>query len=90
MANHKSAEKRHRQSLRRREINRRVRSASRTAIKKTRAAIATGDQQVAKTLLGEADRSLQSAVSKGVYKKKTASRYISRLATAVNLMSASA
>jgi small subunit ribosomal protein S20 len=84
MANHKSAEKRHRQSLKKRELNRRTKSAVRTMIKKVRAAIKLGDIEQAKSFLVSAEKSVQTAASKGVYKKKTASRYVSRLAIAVN------
>ncbi|MFM1849125.1 MAG: Ribosomal protein, partial [Pseudomonadota bacterium] len=53
MANHKSAIKRHRQSLKRRDRNRDARAAVRTAIKKVRALVAAGDEKGAKTSMLE-------------------------------------
>jgi small subunit ribosomal protein S20 len=84
MANHKSALKRHRQSLKKRTRNRNVRGSARTAIKNLEKAIKeTTDQAAQQTLLVVAERRLQSAAAKGVIKKKTASRKISRLALAM-------
>lgn len=87
MANHKSAEKRHRQSLKRRLRNRNVKASVRTAIKKTRLAVEKKDPS-APALLQAAERAIAKAAAKGVYHKKTASRYISRLALLVNKTSA--
>jgi small subunit ribosomal protein S20 len=83
MANHKSAIKRHRQSLKRRDRNRDARAAVRTAIKKVRALVAAGDENGAKTSMLEAERAIAKASSKGLYHKKNASRKISRLASLV-------
>ena len=51
VANHKSAEKRARQSLKRRARNRHVLSTMRTYIKQTRAAIAEGNAENAEAAL---------------------------------------
>ena len=83
MANHKSALKRHRQGLARRARNRTTRSSCRTAIKKVRAAIEGGDVTAASELLRQAQKSIATAATKGVYHKRNASRKISRLAKLV-------
>ncbi len=80
MANHKSAIKRHRQSLVRNERNRAVRSTVRTETKKMREAIGAGDAEKIQAQLKETTTTIQKAASKGVLTKQTASRRISRLA----------
>lgn len=84
MANHKSAEKRMRQNERRRVRNRSVRTQVKTAKKKMNAAIVGGDPQVIESQLRISMHDLQKAATKGVLKKKTASRQIGRLAKAVH------
>ncbi len=78
MANHKSAEKRHRQSLKARERNRLARTAVRLAFKKARAAV-VAKESTAKELVVAAERAIAKAASKGLYHKKNAARKISRL-----------
>lgn len=90
MANHKSAFKRIRQNKVRRERNRVVRSKVRTYAKKVREAVAAGDLETAQGDLTNATRQFAKAGSKGVMKKKTIARKISRLAKAVNKMQAGA
>ena len=84
MANHKSAEKRARQALKRRDRNRIVRGSVRTQAKTVLKAIDAGDAETARSQLRLAEREYRKATSKGVLKKTTASRKISRLAKAVN------
>lgn len=84
MAQHKSAEKRARQSERRRARNRGITSALRTRVKGVRDAIASGDKAAAAARLREAEKALRQAATKGVLKKETASRQVSRLAKAVH------
>lgn len=84
MATHKSAEKRARQSAKRRARNRGVTSALRTRVKAVRDAIASGDRAAAAERLREAERALRKAATKGVLKKETASRQVGRLAKAVS------
>ncbi|MCS6797478.1 MAG: 30S ribosomal protein S20 [Myxococcota bacterium] len=86
MANHASAEKRHRQTIARTARRRSVRTAVRTWIKRVRAAIARGDRAEAQKLLREAARRIDMAVSKGVFHRNTGSRYISRLSQRVAAM----
>lgn len=81
MANHKSAIKRHRQSIKRRDANRAVRSSVRTAIKKAEAATpGTGAQELAKT----AESLMAKAVKKGIFHKATLARKVSRIQKKAN------
>jgi small subunit ribosomal protein S20 len=84
VANHKSAVKRMRQSEDRRLRNRTIRSQVRTETKKLNSAIEDSEPAVVKTQLKETMKQLAKAGSKGVLKKKTASRRIGRLAKAVH------
>ena len=84
MASHVSAKKRIRQTERRTARNRHVRSTVRTYIRRAREALAGGDAKIAETAIREAESQIRRAVSKGVFHAKTGSRYVSRLATAVN------
>ncbi|MCC7538033.1 MAG: 30S ribosomal protein S20 [Deltaproteobacteria bacterium] len=83
MANHASAEKRQRQILKQTERNRHVRTTVRSCVKRARAAIAAGDKGAAEKALRVASEAIDKAVSKGVYHRRTGSRYISRLAQGV-------
>ncbi len=84
MANHKSAKKRARQALKRRDRNREVKSAMRTAIKSVRTSVEAGDAAKSTTDLRLAERLLRKAAGKGVIPKRRASRQISRLAKQQN------
>ena len=88
MANHKSAEKRNRQRIKRTLRNRGVRSEFRTLVKTVRAAITSGDLEAAKSALTPAASALTAAASKGVLHRRTASRKVSRLAAAVHKLTA--
>jgi small subunit ribosomal protein S20 len=83
MANHPSAEKRNRQRLVRAERDQAVRSSLRTAVKKARAAIATGDIAAAKAPVAAASIALAKAASKGVVHSRAASRTTSRIQAAL-------
>jgi len=79
MANHKSAEKRVRQNLKRNEQNRSNRSKLRTQIKKLRSAVASADKSLSTELLNPTVSVIDKAVNKGLIHKNTAARYKSRL-----------
>jgi len=79
VANHKSAEKRHRQSKVRNARNTHIRSTMRSYVKKVRTALAEGDMEAAQSVLDKAIPYIDKAASKGVIHKATASRKISRL-----------
>lgn len=84
MPNHKSALKRVRQIRKRTARNMAERSRARTAVKRVREAIASGNRDEAEKALKAAASRLDSAASKGILKKNNASRRISRLAVQVN------
>ena len=90
MANHKSAEKRNRQSQVRRIRNRANRTRMRNAIKVVDAAIANGAQEDAQTALKVAIPVIAKTAAKGTIHKKNASRKVSRLTKRVNKMMAAA
>jgi small subunit ribosomal protein S20 len=84
MAQHRSAEKRARQALKRRARNRAVRSHVRGSTRAVRAALEGGDVASAQTHLREAEKIIRRAASKGIVKKTTASRTVARLARALH------
>lgn len=84
MANHKSAKKRHRQSLERNERNRSFRTRMRGAIKAARAEIDEGKASLESPTIKAAIRALTRAGQKGILHKSAASRRVSRLTRAVN------
>ena len=88
MPNHKSAEKRVRQSEKRRVINRSNRTKVRTYIKKLRAVLDSGKGDDVQTILPDTISVIDKAVQKGVMHKNAAARYKSRLTTRVNQSSA--
>ncbi len=83
MANHKSAEKRIRQTITRTEVNRARTSRVRTFIKKVEEAIATGNKAAANEALKAAQPEIMRGATKGVINKATASRKISRLSASI-------
>ncbi|HET6414696.1 MAG TPA: 30S ribosomal protein S20 [Polyangiales bacterium] len=86
MANHASAKKRVRQTIKRTARNRNLRTNVRTSVKRVRAAIEAGDANAAKTALVAAVSRIDGAVSKGIFHRKTGSRYIARLTHQVNTL----
>jgi len=87
MANHKSALKRARQTIKRTERNRFYRTRIKNITRAVREAVEAGDQEKATEALKLANKKFHSYVSKGVLKKNTAARKVSRLAKIVNAMS---
>ena len=83
---HKSTIKRARQALKRLQRNRTVLSAVKGVIRKVVGAVDAKDAQAAKASLREATSALSKAVTKGILKRNTASRRISRLAAKVNAL----
>lgn len=84
MPNHKSAEKRVRQSERRRNINRHNRAKLRTSVKKLRSALDGTDKLAATGLLPITVSEIDKAVQKGVLHRNAAARHKSRLTARVN------
>ncbi|HYC06272.1 MAG TPA: 30S ribosomal protein S20 [Azospirillaceae bacterium] len=88
MANHKSAEKRIRQTERRTEVNRARVSRIRTFVKKVEMAIESGDQAAAAAAFKEAQPEMMRGVTKGVLHKNTVSRKLSRLSHRIKTLGA--
>ena len=88
MPNHKSSEKRMRQSERRRQLNRGNRSRLRTSLKSLRSALGDGNAKQATEILPETISTIDRAVQKGVLHKNAAARYKSRLTARVNAAAA--
>jgi small subunit ribosomal protein S20 len=86
MANHKSAEKRFRQTEKRTAINRARKSRVRTFLKGVELAIAAGDQEGARSALRVAQTELHRAITKRVLHRNTVARKLSRLATRINAL----
>ncbi len=83
MANTRSAEKRNRQSQKRRARNQGVRTRVKSAVKKVRETLERGELAAAEEAFKVAARVIDQASSKGVVHRNTASRKIARLAKAV-------
>jgi small subunit ribosomal protein S20 len=80
VANIKSQIKRNRQNEKRRMRNKSVKSSLKTAIRKFHEATASGDTEAAATLMRDASRKLDKAVSKGVIHKNQAANRKSAIA----------
>ena len=87
MASHASAVKAHRQSLNRRDHNREMRSALRTAIKNIRAAIDAKDLDGAKKQLPETVSIIDKMAAKGIIHDNAAARHKSRLQAGIARLS---
>ena len=88
MANIKSAEKRARQTVKRRSRNMAARSKLRTAIKSVVNAVAAGNKEEATASLKAAAPVIDAAVTKGIIHRNKASRHKSHLNARVKEMSA--
>ncbi|MEE8319874.1 MAG: 30S ribosomal protein S20 [bacterium] len=86
MATHKSAVKRHKQSIKRTLRNQTKRTRIKNLTKDVQSAIEAEDQDTAKKALDEAIPAIQKAASKGTIHKRTAARKISRLTRMVNTL----
>ena len=76
---HPSAQKRHRQNLKRQVRNHAIKTHARTATKNALEAIEGSDPQAAEQALRQAMRVLSKAASKGTLRKNTVSRKVARL-----------
>ncbi len=86
MANHKSSLKRIRQTAKRTERNRFYRTRLKNIVKAVRQAVEAGDKEAATEALKVANQNIHKFVSKGILKKETAARKVSRLHKAVNAL----
>jgi small subunit ribosomal protein S20 len=83
MANTKSAKKRILQTRKKTEFNRFIKSRVRTKIKKIFSLIRSKNKDEAKLNFLSFESDVSKAMSKGVFKKNTASRLVSRLSKKV-------
>jgi len=88
MANHFSALKRARQTVKRSENNRANKSRLRTTLRRFRSALSAGNREQAEQEFRQTVSVLDKSVKKGVLHKNTASRYKSRLSARVKAMAA--
>ena len=86
MANHKSAEKRARQTERRTAVNASRRSRVRNFIKKVEDAIAGGDKKAAAAALRAAQPEIQRGAAHQVMARNAAARRVSRLNARIKAM----
>jgi small subunit ribosomal protein S20 len=86
MANHQSALKRARQTIKRTATNRANSSRLRTALRSLRETIEKGDKQAAEKTYRETVSALDKAIQKGTLHGNTAARYKSRLGKRVTAM----
>jgi small subunit ribosomal protein S20 len=83
----KSGLKRQRQSQKRHELNKSVKSMLKTLAKKVEQAVAAKSEDTAKDALARAMQAFDKAASVGVIHKSTASRKVSRLSSKVSKLS---
>ncbi len=88
MANIASAKKRIRRTKRQTEVNSRRLSAVRTQVRKVEAAIAAGNKSEAEAALRTAEPFMMRGAQKGIVRRNTASRKISRLSKQIKGMAA--
>jgi small subunit ribosomal protein S20 len=86
MANHPSAAKRYRQTVRRTAVNAARKSRVRTFVKKVEEAIASGDKEAARTAFKAAQPEMQRGAQKGVAEMSTVSRKLSRLSARIKAL----
>lgn len=83
---HKSTIKRARQAEKRHQRNKAVMTSVKSVMKKVFSAVEQKKVDAAKASLREVSSALSKAVTKGVLKRNTASRRVSRLAAKVNAL----
>jgi small subunit ribosomal protein S20 len=88
VANHASALKRHRQTLKRTQRNVALRTRLRHLVRAVRAAVEGNDPTEAAEKLGHATKALDKAVTKGLIHRNNASRKVARLSRAVGKLKA--
>ena len=90
MANLKSSKKRIKTNIKRNERNVSAKTAIKTAVKKVEQAIDEGNLETAQAMFSEVVSALDSASTKGIIKKNSASRKKSRLAKRINALKSAA
>ena len=89
MADHKSALKRVRQTIKRTAHNRSMRADLRTIIKKFRLLQESGNIEQARDAYTDVQKNIDKAITKGILHKRTGARYKSRLALSLAKKTAS-
>ena len=84
MANHKSAAKRAKQTIVRTERNKFYKTRIKNVTKEVLSAIEASDKDKAAEAMKAANKTIHHCVSKGILKKETAARKVSRLQVQVN------
>jgi small subunit ribosomal protein S20 len=87
VAGNTSAMKRQKQSIARREQNRRAKSTVKTAIKRFKSAVEEKEAEKAATELNQVVKLIDTYAGKGLYHKNTAARKKSRLTALYNKLS---
>lgn len=90
MADHKSAEKRIRQTKKRTERNRFYKTRIKNLTRALREAVVAGDKEAATVALKNVNKSFHSYASKGILKQNTVARRVSRLSKLVNTLNSAA
>ncbi|MDX1808637.1 MAG: 30S ribosomal protein S20 [Sulfurospirillaceae bacterium] len=90
MADHKSAEKRIRQTKKRTERNRFYKTRIKNLTRALREAVEAGDKEAAVVALKNVNKSFHSYASKGILKQNTVARRVSRLSKLVNTLNSAA
>lgn len=88
MANSAQARKRARQAVKQRARNMSLRSEMRTAVKRIRKAIATGDKAAAQQEFQQSVSTMDRIADKGIVHKNKTARDKSRLSAAIKAMAA--
>jgi small subunit ribosomal protein S20 len=86
MANHFSALKRARQTVKRTTRNKANSSRLRSALRQLRESLGKGDKAAAEQVFRQTVSALDKAIQKGVLHKNTAARYKSRLSARVSAL----
>jgi small subunit ribosomal protein S20 len=89
VAHHKDALKRIRQTEKRTERNKSIKTFYRNQVKEVKAAVAAGQPEAAQAALVKAIRALDRATSKSILHRNTAARYKSRLSRSVASLASS-
>ena len=84
MANTKSAVKTAMQNTRRALRNRNIKGQVRTTVRAFREALEGDDKDLLQSALNAATKAIRTSASKGVFKKETAARRVSRLVKSYN------
>jgi small subunit ribosomal protein S20 len=86
MANSAQARKRARQTVKQRAHNMSLRSTLRTAIKRVRKAVATGDKTAAQAVFKKSQSIIDAIADKKIVHKNAAARHKSRLSAAIKAL----